>query len=193
MSVHIANTPNYAGAAWKMFPAQEKYVIMLETKNNLRNWLWITLLVIAFDQGTKLLADGLLEYRQPLALMPMFNLTLVYNTGAAFSFLSDAGGWQRWFFMLLSFAVSIVLIVWLQKLTTNQKLQTVSIALILGGAIGNLIDRSLYGHVIDFLDVYYDTHHWPAFNIADSAISIGVTLLILDSFRHQHAGTKPCK
>lgn len=166
---------------------------MPETKNTFRNWLWIVLLIIAFDQGTKLLAEYFLAYRQPLSLMPMFNLTLVYNTGAAFSFLSDAGGWQRWFFMLLSFTVSIVLIIWLQKLHAAQKLQTISIALILGGAIGNLIDRSIYGHVIDFIDVYYNIHHWPAFNIADSAISIGAALLIFDSFRHQHAGTKPCK
>jgi signal peptidase II len=166
---------------------------MPEIKNSLRNWIWIPLLVIACDQATKLLAESLLEYRQPLSLIPMFNLTLVYNPGAAFSFLSDAGGWQRWFFMLLSSGVSVVLIIWLQKLNTSQKLQTISIALILGGAIGNLIDRSIYGHVIDFIDVYYATHHWPAFNIADSAISIGAVLLIYDSFRHRHDGTKPCK
>jgi signal peptidase II len=166
---------------------------MPETKNTLRNWLWIVVLIIVLDQGTKLLAEYFLEYRQPLALMPMFNLTLVYNTGAAFSFLSDAGGWQRWFFMLLSFTVSIVLIIWLQKLHATQKLQTISIAMILGGAIGNLIDRSIYGHVIDFIDVYYTIHHWPAFNVADSAISVGAALLIFDSFRHQQADTSPCK
>lgn len=166
---------------------------MPEAKNTLKNWLWIVLLVVVFDQITKLLADNLLAYHQPLPLIPMFNLTLVYNPGAAFSFLSDAGGWQRWFFMALSFVVSIVLIIWLQKLHAHQKLQTISIALILGGAIGNLIDRSIYGHVIDFLDVYYKSYNWPAFNIADSAISIGTVLLIIDSFRHQHADTKPCK
>lgn len=166
---------------------------MPEQVNTLRNWLWIVLLILFADQATKILADTLLVYRQPVPLLPMFNLTLVYNTGAAFSFLSDAGGWQRWFFMLLSFGVSIALVIWLQKLASHEKLQTVSIAMILGGAIGNLIDRSIYGHVIDFIDVYYQNHHWPAFNIADSAISVGVTLLIIDSFRHQRAGTRSCK
>lgn len=166
---------------------------MPEQVNTLRNWLWIVLLILFADQATKILADALLVYRQPVPLLPMFNLTLVYNTGAAFSFLSDAGGWQRWFFMLLSFGVSIALVIWLQKLASHEKLQTVSIAMILGGAIGNLIDRSIYGHVIDFIDVYYQNHHWPAFNIADSAISVGVTLLIIDSFRHQRAGTRSCK
>lgn len=166
---------------------------MPETKNTLRNWLWIVLLVVVLDQVTKILANTLLAYHQPLAVLPLFNLTLVYNTGAAFSFLSDAGGWQRWFFMMLSGVVSIVLIIWLQKLKSHQRLQIISIAMILGGAIGNLIDRSLYGHVIDFIDVYYASHHWPAFNVADSAISVGTFSLIVDSFRHQHAGTSPCK
>jgi signal peptidase II len=176
-----------------MLQAQEKNANMPEVRNSIRNWLWIPLVVIVFDQLSKQLANSLLEFHQPFEIMPMFNLTLVYNTGAAFSFLSDAGGWQRWFFMLLSLGVSIALIIWLQKLHTHQKLQTLSIALILGGAIGNLIDRSLYGHVIDFLDVYYSYHHWPAFNIADSAISVGTVLLIFDGFRHRHEGTKPCK
>ena len=98
-------------------------------------------------------------------------------------FLSDAGGWQRWFFIFLSTSISIILIVWIYKLQTHEKLQTASIALILGGAIGNLIDRSIYGYVIDFIDVYYQQHHWPAFNIADSAITVGAILLIIDSFR----------
>jgi len=166
---------------------------MPEARNTLRNWLWIVVLVIVFDQISKIAADNLLVYLQPVDILPMFNLTLVYNQGAAFSFLSDAGGWQRWFFILLSLVVSIVLIVWLQKLPQKHRLQTISIALILGGAIGNLIDRSIYGHVIDFIDVYYRSYHWPAFNIADSAISIGTVLLILDSFRHRHEDTQPCK
>lgn len=152
--------------------------------NNLKSWLWISLLVIVLDQVTKLLADNMLGYHQPVAIMPMFNLTLLYNTGAAFSFLSDAGGWQRWFFIVLSITISIVLIIWLHRLKPQQKLQMTAIALILGGAIGNLIDRSIYGHVIDFIDVYYKVHHWPAFNIADSAISIGAVLLIIDSFKN---------
>ncbi|MFW2371877.1 MAG: signal peptidase II [Gammaproteobacteria bacterium] len=157
---------------------------MPDIKNNLRNWLWITLLVIILDQISKIAADQFLQYQQPLALMPLFNFTLVYNQGAAFSFLSDAGGWQRWFFIVLSLVISVVLVFWLLKLKPQQQLQTTSIALILGGAIGNLIDRSIYGHVIDFIDVYYDIHHWPAFNIADSAIFLGALLLIIDSFKN---------
>ncbi|MCW8956279.1 MAG: signal peptidase II [Gammaproteobacteria bacterium] len=157
---------------------------MPDIKNNWRSWLWITLLVILLDQITKIAADQYLAYQQPVALMPLFNFTLVYNQGAAFSFLSDAGGWQRWFFILLSLTISIVLVLWILKLKPQQKLQNTSIALILGGAIGNLIDRSLYGHVIDFIDVYYSIHHFPAFNVADSAITVGALLLIIDSFKN---------
>lgn len=161
-----------------------------QNQTNLKHWLWISMMVIVLDQFTKLLADNLLGFHQPVAIIPMFNLTLMYNTGAAFSFLSDAGGWQRWFFILLSIVISVVLVFWLLKLKPQQKLQMHSIALILGGAIGNLIDRSIYGHVIDFIDVYYQAHHWPAFNIADSAISIGAVLLIFDSFKnHEHHKT----
>lgn len=151
---------------------------------SLHQWLWIALAVIILDQGTKLLADHLLTYAQPLPIIPMFNLTLVYNQGAAFSFLSNAGGWQRWFFVILSVSISIALVIWLRKIEARHQYQIAALALILGGAIGNLIDRSIYGHVIDFLDAYYNTHHWPAFNLADSAISVGAFILILDSLRH---------
>ncbi len=151
--------------------------------NRLGQWLWIALLVLLLDQSSKQLAEALLHFRQPVPVMPMFNLTLVYNEGAAFSFLSDAGGWQRWFFILLSSTVSIALVVWLQRIKTNQRLETVALAFILGGAVGNLIDRSIYGHVIDFIDVFYGPHHWPAFNVADSAITVGAFLLILHAFQ----------
>jgi len=150
--------------------------------NKFHQWLWISLLVIVLDQASKLLAEVYLT-QQPLAVMPLFNLTLRYNEGAAFSFLSNAGGWQRWFFITLSGVISIALVIWLFRLKRQQRLQTTAIALVLGGAIGNLIDRSLYGHVIDFIDVYWGQHHWPAFNIADSAITVGAILLILDSIR----------
>ena len=153
---------------------------------HMKRWGWIVLVIIFFDQATKILADYYLNYHQPVSVFPLFNLTLVYNPGAAFSFLSDAGGWQRWFFITLSSVISIVLFIWLLRLKPEQQLQTVSIAMILGGAIGNLIDRSIYGHVIDFLDVYYQQHHWPAFNIADSAITVGAILLIIDSFKNRH-------
>ena len=158
--------------------------------NKFGRWIWISFSVIVLDQITKVLADQNLQYGQSVDVVPMFNFTLLYNKGAAFSFLSDAGGWQRWFFIFLSTTISLALIVWIYKLSRSQKLQTLSIALILGGAIGNLIDRSLYGYVIDFLDVYYQQHHWPAFNIADSAISIGAVLLIIDSFKQPHDSNK---
>ena len=111
-----------------------------------------------------------------------FNLTLVYNTGAAFSFLSDAGGWQRWFFMLLALAISTYLVYWLMQLKKSQVLLPLAIAFLIGGAIGNAIDRVIHGHVIDFLDFYIQNWHWPAFNLADSAITLGVILFIWDSF-----------
>jgi signal peptidase II len=113
-------------------------------------------------------------------IFPGFNFTLIYNEGAAFSFLSNAGGWQRWAFTALSIVISIVLIVWLKTLDRNKRVLAAGLAFILGGAIGNVIDRILYGHVIDFIDVYYKSHHWPAFNLADSAITLGACLLIFD-------------
>lgn len=148
-------------------------------------YYWISVLVIVLDQITKYIADNSLDYRVPVDVMPSLNMTLVYNQGAAFSFLSDAGGWQRWFFMALSLIVSIVLIIWLRAVDKHQSYLAWGLALILGGAVGNLIDRSLYGYVIDFIDVYYRSWHWPAFNIADSAIVLGAGLLILDMFTHK--------
>ena len=145
-------------------------------------WLWLSLLVMVLDQLTKYMASTLLSYYQPVAVMPMFNFTLMHNTGAAFSFLRDAGGWQRWFFSIIAIGVSIFLALWLKRLTVQEKLQAIALSLILGGAIGNVIDRVLLGYVVDFLDVYYDQWHFPAFNIADSAITIGAALIIYDSF-----------
>lgn len=141
-------------------------------------WLSIAAVIIVLDQITKILADTYLNLYSAVEVIPYFNLTLAYNEGAAFSFLSDAGGWQRWFFSALAAGVSAYLIFWLKKLPKDAKFTAWSISLILGGAIGNLIDRLLYGHVIDFLDVYYENYHWPAFNIADSAITVGAILLL---------------
>ncbi len=152
----------------------------------IKQWAWITILIIVLDQLSKVLADHFLHYHQPVQVMPMFNLTLMYNKGAAFSFLANAGGWQRWFFLILTSGVSIFIYLWINKLKTHQVLQYTALAFILGGAIGNLIDRAIYGHVIDFLDVYFQQHHWPAFNIADSAITIGAILLIYDTLKNPH-------
>ena len=149
------------------------------------NWLWISSLVVVLDQSTKYIADSNLDLRVPVEVFLGLNMTLCYNKGAAFSFLSNAGGWQRWFLMAISFVISLVLVFWLRNVDKNSKALAWGLALILGGAIGNLIDRTLYGYVIDFIDVYYNYWHWPAFNIADSAISIGAGLLIFYMFTYK--------
>lgn len=156
---------------------------MLETDTSMLKWLWLSVLVIILDQLTKTMASQLLQMHVPVPVMPSFNFTLMHNTGAAFSFLSDAGGWQRWFFTIVAIIVSVVLFFWIKKLQSNEKLQAIALAMILGGAIGNVIDRVILGYVVDFIQWYYDQWYWPAFNIADSAISIGVVLLIIDSIR----------
>jgi signal peptidase II len=146
-------------------------------------WLNLSALVIIFDQLSKWLMSTWLSLHETVAVLPFFNFTLAHNRGAAFSFLSSAGGWQRWFFVFLALGVSAVLIVWLKKLNQQARLEAASLASILGGAIGNVIDRLYHGYVIDFIDIFYGSYHWPAFNIADSAICIGAVLLIFDSFR----------
>lgn len=145
-------------------------------------WLGLAVLALVLDQASKLIIANTMQLYQSIPIMPFFNLTYVHNTGAAFSFLSQAGGWQRWFFAILAIIVSGVLTVWLTRLKAYENLLAAALALILGGAIGNLIDRLAYGYVIDFLDVYYEAKHWPAFNIADSAITLGVVLMLLESF-----------
>jgi signal peptidase II len=145
-------------------------------------WLWISAVTLVLDQASKLAVDGNMQLFESIPLMPYFNLTYVHNTGAAFSFLAQAGGWQRWLFAGLAVVMSGIIAVWLYRLQKHETLMAVALALILGGAIGNLIDRVAYGYVIDFLDVYYQDWHWPAFNIADSAICIGVGLMLLESF-----------
>lgn len=152
------------------------------------NWFWISGLIIVLDQITKYIADSNLYLRVPVEVIPGLNMTLCYNKGAAFSFLSNAGGWQRWFFMGISIVVSIAIAHCLRNVDPKRATLAWGLALILGGAIGNLIDRSLFGYVIDFIDVYYEHWHWPAFNIADSAISLGAGLLIVDIFTNN----EPC-
>ncbi|MEW8239270.1 MAG: signal peptidase II, partial [Candidatus Thiodiazotropha taylori] len=128
------------------------------------NWLWLSFVVILLDQLTKQMADRMLTLYEPVYVLPIFDLTLLYNKGAAFSFLSDQGGWQRWFFTVLAIVVTTVLTVWLWRLKQQEKWVAVSLSLIIGGAIGNVIDRILFGHVIDFLHFHYQQHYWPAFN-----------------------------
>ncbi|MGD2137932.1 MAG: signal peptidase II [Gammaproteobacteria bacterium] len=145
-------------------------------------WLWVSVVVVVLDQCTKLLADSMLAFNRPVALIPFVDIRLAYNRGAAFSFLSDASGWQRWFFVLLALLVIGLLLTWLRRLSARETGTALALALILGGAAGNLIDRLAYGYVVDFIDLYYGDWHWPTFNVADSAISVGAALLLLDVF-----------
>lgn len=161
------------------------------------NWLWLSVVILVVDQLSKQLAEQSLTIFKAMPVLPNLNWTLMYNEGAAFSFLSDAGGWQRWFFIGLSSAISLFIFFWLRQTHRDKKLLGAGLALILGGAIGNLIDRILFGHVIDFIQYYYQADSclpgfslgqlatgpacfWPAFNIADAAIMLGAALLLVD-------------
>ncbi|HIP53625.1 MAG TPA: lipoprotein signal peptidase [Chromatiales bacterium] len=148
-------------------------------------WLALSALVFLLDQLTKLWAEGVLTLHQPVPVMSSFNLTLMYNEGAAFSFLSDQGGWQRGFLIVLAIGVTAVLVAWLFRLKPGERRVACGLTLVIGGALGNVFDRIIHGHVIDFIDVYYNDWHWPAFNVADSAITLGVILLLLDSLFHK--------
>ena len=146
---------------------------------------WYVLLalgVLIADQMTKWWAQMSLPMAQPIKVTDFLNWFLIYNPGAAFSFLSQAGGWQRWFFTVIGIVAAIV-IIWLLQKNTHDRPFCLALSLILGGAIGNVIDRLLYGAVVDFIDVHYDGWHWPAFNVADSAISIGATLIVINEIR----------
>jgi signal peptidase II len=145
-------------------------------------WLVVSAVVIWLDWVTKQWVSASLELYRPVEVFSWLNITLAHNYGAAFSFLSDAGGWQRWFFIVLASVVSLMLLVWLLRLRRREWLTGLGLALVLGGAIGNLIDRVQLGYVVDFVDFHIDTWHYPAFNVADSAITCGVVLLLIDTF-----------
>ncbi len=145
------------------------------------NWLWLTLLVILADQWTKRLITSRLDEFEAVVLLPVLDFMRLHNEGAAFSFLSNASGWQRWFFITLAIGVSGGILVWLRRLPARgQNLLAAGLCLVMGGALGNVIDRIRLGHVIDFIRVHYAEWYFPAFNVADSAITIGAGLLILD-------------
>ena len=149
--------------------------------------------IVALDQWSKLAVEGALELYERIPVTSFFNLTKAYNPGAAFSFLADAGGWQRVFFTTVSAVVSVVLIVWLARMQRAERLLAVAISLILGGAVGNLIDRVAYGHVVDFIQVHWNDAYFPSFNVADSAITVGTALLLwmtLLDWRAERAAAK---
>jgi len=152
------------------------------------SWLWLSAVVIVLDQISKLYFENSLSLYQQIVIIPdYFSWTLAYNTGAAFSFLADGAGWQRWFFAVIALAVSAMLVVWMKGLKQHEHWLAVALALVLGGALGNLIDRVAYGHVIDFILLHWQQRwYFPAFNLADSAITAGAIMLMLDIFR-----TKP--
>ena len=154
-------------------------ITFTKSSSGLMPWLGLALLILIADQFTKVLILGYYKLGDATYVTSFFNVVRVHNSGAAFSFLANAGGWQRWFFTGIGISAAIF-IIWMLKSHPGQKLFSFALACILGGAIGNVIDRSLYGYVVDFLDFHYAGWHFPAFNIADSAISIGAVCLILD-------------
>lgn len=157
--------------------------------NSPLQWLWLAVVVIILDLGSKWLALFALNYDQPVTIIPgFFNLTLMYNHGAAFSFLADHSGWQRWLLAAIAIIAALLLGFWLTRLKAGQARMAAALALIIGGAIGNLFDRMVNGYVVDFLSFHWQqVYYYPTFNIADSAITIGAVLLILDSFTGKKA------
>ncbi len=153
-------------------------------------WLVLSVLVLVIDQVSKAHFEGSLEMFQQIVVIPdYFSWTLAYNTGAAFSFLADGGGWQRWLFALIAVVVSAVLVVWLKRLGRDDTWLAIALALVLGGALGNLYDRIALGHVIDFILVHWQNRwYFPAFNFADSAITVGAIMLALDMFKSKKTG-----
>ncbi|HLS80709.1 MAG TPA: signal peptidase II, partial [Steroidobacter sp.] len=147
------------------------------------NWLWLSFFVVIVDQATKALVIASVKMSDPIELLPILDIVYLENTGAAFSILAQAAGWQRWFFILLAIGVSIVLMIWLRRIRSDQTLLALGLSLILGGALGNVFDRVMHGHVVDFIYFNWRTWYFPAFNIADTAISIGAGCLLLDAFR----------
>jgi len=168
---------------------------------SMRSWLILITILTAIDQASKRIAETNLQFAEPIPLIPMFNFRLVYNEGAAFSFLSQAGGWQRWFFVILAIGVCIYLFYWLRNLKPSETFLGIGLSLIISGALGNLIDRALFGKVTDFIDFYYQADscflfffylpnsgcHWPTFNIADILISIGAVIMAIQIFRENPA------
>ena len=151
-----------------------------QTRKNF-SWLWLALIIIVLDQVSKWYFSSTMQLGDSINLLPGFNWTLAHNYGAAFSFLHDAGGWQRWFFAGIALVVSGGILFWLRSVPANARFLACALVLVLGGALGNLYDRMMLGYVVDFVHVYYGTWHFPAFNIADAGITVGAIMLIIDS------------
>jgi signal peptidase II len=145
-------------------------------------YLWMSIAVIALDQLSKAIVEHRLDLYQSMVVLPVLEITRLHNTGAAFSFLADETGWQRWLFTGLAIVVSVFLLLWLRRIDRSSRALASAVALILGGAVGNVVDRFRLGHVIDFIHVHWAEHYFPAFNVADSAITIGAGLLLLDAW-----------
>jgi len=158
-----------------------------KSASGMLQWLGLALVILIADQFTKVLIVGAYQLGDSTMVTQFFNVVRVHNSGAAFSFLAGAGGWQRWFFTVIGVGAALI-ILWLLKSHAGQKLFSFAMACVLGGAIGNVIDRLLYGYVVDFLDFHGLGWHFPAFNIADSAISIGAACLILDELLRVRRG-----
>lgn len=161
---------------------RERYFSMSAHTFYWLRWLWISVVVMTLDLSTKFYFDTTFQYGETRYVTPFFNWVLVYNPGAAFSFLANAGGWQREFFIVLTTIITTILLWMLKDSHANRRL-SVGLTLIIGGALGNLFDRVVHGHVIDFIQLHAAGYYWPAFNVADSAICVGAGLLIWDSFR----------
>lgn len=157
---------------------------MMGLTNSSIRWSWyaLAIVIIVLDQLTKYWVQLSFFEGERVNLLPILDFTLVYNKGAAWSFLSDAGGWQRWLFTAISSVVSIVLVIWIHRLVAIQKILLIALTLILAGAVGNLIDRIILGKVVDFVLFYYNGHYFPAFNVADSAITLGAIMMLIDVF-----------
>jgi len=161
---------------------QELHMKWFNSESSLK-WLWITVVFLILDQVTKQWVAHSFSLYESVKITSFFNFTYVHNLGAAFSFLADQGGWQRWFFTAIAAIASVIFTVWLARTPKEQPMLAIALAFMLSGALGNLIDRVLFGYVIDFLDFHWQGNHWPAFNVADSVIFIGAALMIIDSFK----------
>ena len=156
------------------------------------NWLWLSFFVVLLDQATKALVVGAIKMKAAIQLLPFLDIVYLENEGAAFSLLHDAGGWQRWFFIILALIVSVVLMMWLRRLRGSEQIVlAIGLSLVLGGALGNVIDRVWHSYVIDFIYFHWKDWYFPAFNIADSAITVGAGCLLLDAFYETGKAPKP--